>query len=106
MKRLLCVVTVLMILTVNAFAAATEYGSAELSEAISIMEECGGDPGQNELERLYGLGLSDEDIDGLTVVSSLRKDKIDFTPYIVIIAAAIMLSAAVICAVKLCREKK
>lgn len=96
----------MILLTFGASAAVTEYGKDEVSEAISIMEECDGKPGQNELERLYELGFTDEDIEGFAIFNSLRKDKTDVTPYIVIIVTAVCLSAAVVSAAALCRSKK
>ena len=106
MKKILCALAAVLLLTLNVFAAVKEYGSAEMSEAISIMDECKGQPGKAELEQLYGLGLTDEDIDGLTVVSSLKKDKADITPYIVVAAALVVLAVSVICAVRLCKGNK
>ncbi|MBO4423672.1 MAG: hypothetical protein J5879_09545 [Clostridia bacterium] len=99
-------VTVAALLCVTAAAAGSEYEREELSEAVSIMEECCGEPGPDELERLHGLGLTDEDIDGLSIVSTLRKDGRDPTPYVVISAAiAVLSAAAVICTVRLRRRR-
>ena len=73
----------------------------DMSLALSIMEECGGEPGPEEIEKLRGLGLSDEDIDGLSLYNTLRKDREDPAPYVAVISAvAILCAAAVVCVVR------
>ena len=105
MKKILCILVFAVILCVEAAAESAEYDSADLSEALVILKECGGEPDEEELQKLYSLGLSDEDIDGLTVINSLRKDKNDITPYIAAGAVIIILSAAAVVCVVLLKKK-
>ena len=101
MKKILVILIISALFCITACADYTEYDSKELSEAISILKDCGGEPDGEELQRLHGLGLTDEDIDGLAVVNSLRKDKNDIAPYIAVAVVITALSAAaVICVVK------
>ena len=97
MKKFLCILILTALLCTAVCADFSQFDSEELSEAISILIACDG----KTLEKLYNLGLSDEDIDGLAVVNSLRKDENDITPYIATATVITALSAAaVICVVK------
>ena len=101
MKKFLCILILTALFCTAVCADFSQFDSEELSEAISILKACDGEPDEKTLEKLYNLGLSDEDIDGLAVVNSLRKDENDITPYIATATVITALSAAaVICVVK------
>lgn len=105
MKKFLCILVFAAVLCAGVSAGSAEYDSADLSEALVILRECGGEPDEEELQKLYGLGLTDEDIDGLTVINSLRKDKNDITPYIIAGSVIIVLSAAAVVCVVILKKK-
>ena len=98
MKKTACILIIAAMLCVGVTAGFEEKG---LSEAVSLLQACGGEPDGETREKLYGLGLSDEDIDGLAVVNTLRKDKNDIAPYIAVAVVITALSAAaVVCVVR------
>ena len=94
MKKAVCILIISVLLSVFAVGAAAELGSDEISCAVSIIEECDGKPEEEELKQLYGLGLSDEDINGLTVIESMRKDNSGIIVYVTVAAVIAALSAA------------
>ncbi len=105
MKKIITVLVIAAILCVFVSADFSEYSPDELSEAVSLLRSCGGEPDGETLEKLHGLGFTDEDIDGLSVVNSLRKDKNDFAPYIITAAVIAVLSAAAVVCVARSKKK-
>ena len=88
-----------------ACAASDEHTPDEISEAMLLMNECGGEPGEEEIEKLHELGFEDEDIEGMSILNTMRKDKRVIAPYIIIAAAVILLSAAAVTSAVLIRRR-
>ena len=108
MKRTLSalICAVMMISAPICRAGAADADPSALSEALVIMDECGGEPGPGELEKLRGLGLDDSDIEGLEALNSMRKENGGAMPYVITASAVILLAAAaVVCTVAVRRKK-
>jgi len=101
MKKAVCILVTAVLLCIGVSAG---FEEKELNEAISLLKSCDGEPDGETREKLYGLGLSDEDIEGLAVVNTLRKDKNDIAPYIAVAVVITALSAAAVTCV--IRSKK
>ena len=108
MKRIVLIILFLLAGSVclpYACAASDEHTPDEISEAMLLMDECGGEPGEEELEKLRELGFEDEDIEGLSILNTMRKDKRVIAPYIMIAAAVILLFAAAVTSAVLIRGR-
>ena len=56
MKKFLCILVFAVILCVGAAAESTEYDSADLSEALVILKECGGEPDEERIRDALSKG--------------------------------------------------